>query len=163
MDQRLPPPARTGADLYEADYYAWVRAQVDGLRMLSRSSSANLPLDLDNLADEVEDRGRSALRGVLSLIEQVLIHLLKIQLVTRVEPHRDWRREVTNSRRELREEFTPSMRFRVLEALPDRYLIARNRVISALEAEILDVESRIPEKCPWTLEQILATDDPDRV
>ncbi|MFM2042632.1 MAG: hypothetical protein RLY86_1208 [Pseudomonadota bacterium] len=163
MDHRIPDPPLTAADLYEADYYAWVLGQAAALRALAGAGGAGLPLDLENLADEVEDMGRSQLRGVLRLIEQVLIHLLKLRAAPDALPARHWRREISNFRRELRSDFTRSMRPRVLEALPDRYQIARNRTLSALEGEVADLEQRLPADCPWTLDQILSADDPDRV
>lgn len=163
MDHRLPPSTQEQAALYEADYYAWVLSQAEALRALARVGRTDLPLDLENLAEEVEDMGKSELRGVLSLIEQVMIHLLKLHAAPDARPARHWQREVANFRRELRQDLTRSMLPKVLAALPDRYLTARNRVLSALEAEIPDIDVRLPMDCPWSLERIVSADDPDRL
>jgi DNA-binding PucR family transcriptional regulator len=66
------------AILYDKDFYAWTRAQADALRRLA-SERWNGPLDLEHLAEEVEDLGRSELSTVRSQLERVLEHLLKLE------------------------------------------------------------------------------------
>jgi hypothetical protein len=57
---------------YEVDVYAWVRAQIHVLR-----ASAWSPLDIEHLADEIADVGRSESHALTSALGVVLLHLLK--------------------------------------------------------------------------------------
>jgi hypothetical protein len=55
------------AELYDEDFYAWSREQAAALRRLS-AERWNGPLDLEHLAEEVEDLGderRNAVRSQL--------------------------------------------------------------------------------------------------
>ena len=59
------------AKLYEEDFYLWTRNQADALRRLA-AERWNGPLDLEHLAEEVEDLGRGQLLTVLSQIERAI-------------------------------------------------------------------------------------------
>ncbi len=57
--------ARSDAQLYEDDFYAWTRARARELRRFARSRP-NLPLDLAHIAEEIADLGterRSRIRS----------------------------------------------------------------------------------------------------
>jgi len=60
--------------LYDQDYYLWLEQQVEKLR--SRQLHT---LDIDLLAEELADLGRSEKRAVRSNLTIILIHLLKYQ------------------------------------------------------------------------------------
>ena len=64
-------------DLYEHDFVAWTERQARELRALS-ANRWNGPLDLEHLAEEIEDLGRSQRHACESLLEQIIIHLLKL-------------------------------------------------------------------------------------
>ena len=69
-------------DLYRSDYYAWTRQQADELRRL-RVARLNTPLDLANLAEEIESLGRSDLRRVKSQLRRIMEHLLKLRSIAK--------------------------------------------------------------------------------
>ena len=48
----------TARELYEADFYAWTRHQARELRRL-KELRLNADLDLDHVAEEIEDLGSS--------------------------------------------------------------------------------------------------------
>ena len=50
--------------LYEEDFYAWTQQQADLLRRLPPLGNE---LDLEHIAEEIEDLGRSDLRAAQSL------------------------------------------------------------------------------------------------
>ena len=88
---------RRGQALYEQDFYAWVEEQVEALR-----SGHTQGLDIENLAEEIEDMGRSQRRAVKSALIIILIHLLKY----RYQPqHRtnSWRASIREHRRRVRD------------------------------------------------------------
>lgn len=162
MDQRMPPDAAAKA-LYDTDYYAWVQAQVEALRRLAASGRTDLPLDLENLAEEVSDLGANELHKAESLLEQILIHLLKLLAAPDHQAARHWRREVAAFRVQLvKRHWTGTLRRKVAEGFADTWFIARTRAVSALEADIPDIEARLPRDCPWTLDEIVAAPAPDR-
>ena len=70
------------AKLYDEDFYAWTRAQAEALRRLA-GEHWNGPLDLEHLAEEVEDLGKSQRHAVESLIERIIEHLLKLEYSSR--------------------------------------------------------------------------------
>jgi hypothetical protein len=57
---------------YDADFYAWTQAQAQALQ-----SKDWLALDLEHLAEEIDDLGVSIRKGLVSQLERLLLHLLK--------------------------------------------------------------------------------------
>ncbi len=84
------------------DYLAWTRHQAAELRRL-QALRMNLPvdLDLDRLAEEVEDLGNQALDVVEGLLVQVILHLLKLEWSTDPLPRAHWRKELKAHRSRL--------------------------------------------------------------
>ena len=66
-------------ELYERDFYAWTQDQAALLRAWPEALRPNA-LDLNHLAEEIEDLGRSQRRAARSLLLQVIQHLLKLRL-----------------------------------------------------------------------------------
>lgn len=60
--------------LYEEDYFAWLREQAAALRRLAQDRR-DLPNDLDvnQIAEEIEDVGKSEFRSTRSFIRNILI------------------------------------------------------------------------------------------
>lgn len=63
---------QTLSQLYEQDYFSWLEVTAQLLRSGDLSE-----LDRKNLAEEIEDMGRSEKRAVESNLKIVLMHLLK--------------------------------------------------------------------------------------
>ena len=62
--------------LYEQDFLMWTQAQGEALRRAG-DAGLNASLDWENLAEEVESLGRSERNRVRSLVQQIVVHLLK--------------------------------------------------------------------------------------
>jgi hypothetical protein len=60
-------------ELYEHDYYAWIREQVRALREHRIED-----IDFENVAEEIEDLGKSEKRSVENHLETMLLHALKL-------------------------------------------------------------------------------------
>jgi hypothetical protein len=137
------------SDLYQADFAAWSQAQASALR---RRSTAGL--DWDNIAEEIESLGRSERREIRSRLEILLIHLLK----WRFQPDRrsvSWEASIEEARRRIEDVLAdnPSLRAVPAEALAGAYRLAvLSKTIRRLELE------RLPQACPWTVDQVLAAD-----
>ena len=70
-------------ELYEQDFFLWAKEQAAALRLAKNS---NLPLDWENLAEEIESLGKSDRRELRSQIRRILRHLLKLEASPSVEP-----------------------------------------------------------------------------
>lgn len=144
----------TVKDSYETDFFAWTRETAEKIRKGDFST-----IDLEALAEEVEDLGRHDRREIRSRIKQILIHLLK----WRFQPgyRRDfgessWRTSIQNQRGELLDvlEESPSLR----RFLPDSIAEAYPKAVAGAAKESGLPAWTFPGESPWTLEQILDED-----
>ena len=71
--------------LYKDDFYAWTRDQAQALRRPTEARW-NGPLDLEHLADEVEELGMQARNAVRSQLLRILEHALKLEYSPAAEP-----------------------------------------------------------------------------
>lgn len=65
--------------LYEQDFLRWTEQQADTLRAAGESGT-NLPLDWENLAEEIESLGRRDRFELSSRIATIIEHLLKLEI-----------------------------------------------------------------------------------
>ncbi|HEY1260607.1 MAG TPA: DUF29 domain-containing protein [Stellaceae bacterium] len=86
--------------LYEEDFVAWSKQQAEALRAAARTGS-NQRLDWENLAEEVEDLGRSVRRGLRSQLTRIIHHLLKLQFSPAENRRRGWKSSVREARSEV--------------------------------------------------------------
>jgi hypothetical protein len=149
----------TTADLYETDFIAWTESQAKALRAL-RASRWNEPLDLEHLAEEIEDLGRSQRHACESLLEQITIHLLKLRCSMRGEPRAHWANEIDLFRNELQRRMTATIRQHLATGLDAHYQAAARLTARAMAREEPDTEPDIPGECPWSLDEILSSDEP---
>ena len=61
---------------YDSDLVLWAEDQVRALRDASRAR-VNLPIDWENVAEEIEALGKSQARELASRIRTILVHLIK--------------------------------------------------------------------------------------
>jgi hypothetical protein len=136
---------------YEADILTWSDCQADLLRRVGAGEKVNDQVDWENVAEEIEDVGRSQLHGVESLLVHALRHMLKAEAWPLCRDAPSWRADAIDFRRQARRRFVPSMRQRIdvvslyadaLAALPDT----------------VDGEQPlpVPAECPVTLDELLA-------
>ncbi len=95
--------------LYERDILAWSQNQADLLRRLGRGERVN-DVDWTNVAEEIEDVGRSELHSVESFLTLMLLHLLKLHAWPTNEASGHWRGEIVGFQIGVNRRFTPSMR-----------------------------------------------------
>ncbi|HYH39025.1 MAG TPA: DUF29 domain-containing protein [Azospirillum sp.] len=143
---------------YDEDFYAWTMEQATRLREAG-ASGANLPLDWENLAEEIESMGRNDRRGVTSHLATVIEHLLKLEHSPAAEPRRGWMLSVRNARREaeklLRE--SPSLKAKLPDILADAWKDGREDASDGLVTDSVPAAD-LPKDCPYTLEQVRAPD-----
>ena len=141
--------------LYEEDFYAWTQQQAELLRRLPPLGNE---LDLEHIAEEIEDLGRSDLRTAQSLCQHIIEHFLKIEYSGLKHPLDHWRDEIVEWRVQLEQVVTRSILAKL--DLPDRYRVAL-RLVRQLERDVPGLSGRLPAECPYTLEQILGSGDED--
>lgn len=98
--------------LYEQDFFRWTQQQADALRRLGRAGTI-LPLDWENLAEEVESLGRSEQRELRSRLSTIIDHLLKLEYSSATDPRADWMDTIDRERQEIVESLlmdSPSLR-----------------------------------------------------
>ena len=145
------------ATLYETDFYGWTQDQAAKLRKLL-NERANLDLDFENIAEEIDSMGRSDRRELRSELARVIEHLLKLGESTLWEPRRQWTNSVDSGRDSLQELFerSPSLFAARHDELADAYAkaarrLGRNHVELGMD--------KPPRVCPYDLDdQILNAD-----
>jgi hypothetical protein len=141
--------------LYEEDFYAWTQQQAELLRRLPPVGNE---LDLEHIAEEIEDLGRSDLRAAQSLCQHIIEHFLKLEYSGLKEPLDHWRDEIVEWRVQLEQVLTRSIQAKL--NLPARYQTAL-RLVRRLERDVPGLFARLPTECPYTFEQIRGNGDED--
>jgi hypothetical protein len=132
---------------YKTDFFAWTQEQSALIRAKRWSE-----IDVEHLADEIEDMGKSERRALESRLEILLMHLLKWQ-VQKDRRSNSWRRTIKDQRRRLEKLLSenPSLKAELLEFVEDVYPSA---IVAAANETGLDDEN-FPANCPYSVEQIL--------
>jgi hypothetical protein len=107
---------------YDDDFYAWTQYQAEVLRTMRRTDNR---LDRDNLAEEVEDLGKSERNAVRSQIVRILEHLLKLEYSPAGDPRFDWIASIIEARQALADRISATLRRDAETALPVLYSRAR--------------------------------------
>jgi len=141
--------------LYDEDFYAWTQEQAELLR---RGRAGANDLDIEHIAEEIEDLGKSELHACQSLCEHIIEHLLKLEHSGLDEPTRHWRKEIVEWRVQLERKLTRSILAKL--ELKERYHYAL-RLLRSFEDEAPGLMQRIPAECPYTLDQIVGSGDED--
>src|SRR6266481_229330 len=96
----------TPDSLYEEDFYAWTRQQAELLRRLPTIGNE---CDPEDIAEEIEDLGRSELRAAQSLCEHIMEDFLKLEYSGLDEPAEHWVDEIVEWRLKLEKILTRSI------------------------------------------------------
>lgn len=139
--------------LYDSDFYAWTQQQAELLRKL-RTTGTQFPehIDLDHVAEEIEDMGKSQLDSVESQIENIFVHVLKSVSVPDAAPARKWHLEADRFSTDLLRRFTNAMRQRLDLDRTWRLAVRRARV------DLNAYEDHLPRQCPFDLGELVDED-----
>jgi hypothetical protein len=136
------------ATTYENDIVAWAKEQAYLLRSGKLSA-----IDIEHIAEEIEDVGKSEQRELASRMAVLLSHLLKWQY----QPERQsgsWQRTIKEQRKAIarRLKNTPSLKASINdpEWLEDAWGDAISITINETGM------ASFPESCPWTIENVLS-------
>jgi hypothetical protein len=148
--------------LYDEDFVRWTEEQAAALR---RVKGSNLPLDWENLAEEIESLGKSDRRELRSQITRILRHLLKLEASSAAEPRAGWRVTIREARAEIESvlEDSPSLR-REAQAMITKQIRAAAELASddlGHHGEPIDAIQARLDKEHYTPEQVLGDWLPD--
>jgi hypothetical protein len=136
---------------YDADFFEWTQSTAEMIRQGRLAE-----VDLEHVAEEIEDMGKRDRREVRSRLIVLIAHLLKWQVQPELRAGSSWQATVREQRKPLRLvlEDSPSLRRIPREEL---FPIFRSAVEEAVEETGLSAD-RFPSSCPYTAEQILDGD-----
>jgi uncharacterized protein DUF29 len=140
--------------LYEHDALAWAEQQAELLRRLAAGERLNARIDWPHVIEEVRDVGLSELRACQSLLQQAMVHLLKLHAWPDSPSAAHWRDEAGTFLDDAARRFTPAMRQRL--DLDELFAKALRRARTALGDH--RVANELPKVCPFTLDALLDAD-----
>lgn len=118
---------------YDTDLALWAESQARALRHAGHAGT-NLPIDWQNVAEEIEALGKSQARELASRLRTILVHLIKLQASPATEPRGGWRETIAEQRSEIERviEDSPSLRQAVDRLITREIGPARRQVAAAL-------------------------------
>lgn len=149
-EQRPPGPS------YDDDFYAWTQYQAEVLRSMPAPDNR---FDRENVAEELEDLGKSERNAIRSEVRRILEHFLKLAHSPAVDPRYGWMGSVTAARAELDQRISATIRRDLEHEVPRLYRLARKQAeLSLREYGEIGAINSLPIQCPYSLDQILAED-----
>ena len=136
--------------LYDTDFDAWAQAQAAALRAKHWAI-----LDIEHLAEEVEELRKSERKAVRSQLRRLMSHLLKWQHQPRRRSD-SWLDTITDARRLLADDLEDSAN--VARELPALAAWAYPRARREAAKDTRLPLASFPEACPWPLERVLDED-----
>ena len=132
---------------YEQDYAGWAE---DTAKAIEEGRWSEI--DREALADEVLSLSRSDRWAIVSMLEVLLVHLLKCQYQPGQKPG-SWDNTIAVHRLNLarRLDDSPSLRARSAELIADAYKTARLESATQTRLKV----STFPETCEWSVEEVL--------
>ena len=137
---------RAGTGLYERDFHAWAFEQAAKVR-------AGEPLDVENVAEELEGLGKSQRQQLVNRLAILITHRLKWEF----QPSNcsnGWLATMREQQERIRRllEKNPSLQPLLAESIQD----AHDFAITMASQETGIVEQEFPEKCPYSFEELMA-------
>jgi hypothetical protein len=142
--------------LYDTDFAEWTAHTAELLRQGKFDE-----VDLEHVAEEIEDMGKRDFRAVESQLRRMLVHLIK----QKIPPERDgtsWQGSIANAQEELLAVIrdSPSLRRRLSCEIAHVYTGAVRIALLETGSAGRRGDLGIPDQCPFTLSQLMDS-DPD--
>jgi hypothetical protein len=138
---------------YERDYYGWIQDNVRAMRERRFKG-----VDWPNVAEELEDMGKSERRALRSQLARLITRLLKwrYQAEARRLSQHSWRITIVHARKTVRELVQESPSFK--PHLQQLFSAAYDDALAQAVGETNLPEQTFPAASPWTLDQVMADD-----
>jgi hypothetical protein len=136
--------------LYEIDDSQWLEETV---KLLKNQQFKDI--DWENLIEELEDLGKEKKNAVVSLLEQVIRHLLLLEYWPSEREYNQvhWQEEIYNFRIQLKRRLTTNLRNYLESELNSIYQDALGFVQIKTQKTV-----KFPPDCPYSLDQLLDID-----
>ena len=143
--------ATPGKTLYDTDFAEWSARMAELLR-----AGRMAEVDLEHVAEEIEDLGKRDRWAVSSQMLRLLLHQIK----RRIQPEREtagWRCCIVNSRERIARilKDSPSLVGYLEQELNDIYVRAARGAVFETGVK----PASLPDRCPFTLDQLLGEFD----
>ncbi len=138
----------TAKELYDHDFVEWTRSNAALLR-----AGRFDEIDFEHIAEEIEDMGASHERELGSRLRVLLAHLLKLRMEPGSRATQVWMATVKVQRYEIRQLLrrAPSLQRGVEEEVAAVFGLAVSSAAAGTELP----ETKFPETCPFSIDQIL--------
>jgi Domain of unknown function DUF29 len=141
------------APRYDDDFFAWTQHQAMVLRTMGVTDNR---FDRENVAEEIEDLGRSERDAVRSQIRRIIEHLLKLAYSPAEQPRFDWMASIVEARATLGDKISATLRRDVENMLSKLYEDGRDRAELGLRSHgEMQAADNLPSECPYTIDDIL--------
>jgi len=143
--------------LYDEDFLLWTAHQATALhRLAAARTNLGADLDLDHLAEEIEDLGNRHKNAAESALARIFEHLVKLQHSPSPYPRRLWRQSVARQRDRIARllKDSPSLKPYLPTVVQDAYDQAR-RYVTLGESGREGWTGSLPPEPPYTLDQLL--------
>ncbi len=140
-------PASVRKELeYEKDFSNWANNQA---KYLKRGEFEKL--DMGNLIEEIADLSKREKQRLISYLEVLLMHMLKVKY-QKTKQTGSWDRSIKVASHKVQKTLSenPSLKAKLKDIVDDAYFSARLEAANETELD----ENIFPEKCPWTLKEI---------
>jgi hypothetical protein len=137
---------------YDDDFFAWTQHQAMVLRTMAVADDR---FDRENLAEEIEDLGRSERDAVRSQFR----HFLKLAYSPAEQPRFDWMASIVEARAILGDKTSPTLRRDAETMLARLYQDGRHRAELRLRSPgEMQAADNPPAECPYSLDDICRED-----
>ncbi|HVC63786.1 MAG TPA: DUF29 domain-containing protein [Acetobacteraceae bacterium] len=146
---------------YDTDLALWAEDQARALRDAGHAGT-NLPIDWENVAEEIESLGKSQGRELASRIAVILLHLIKLEASPADAPRIGWQETVAQQRGDIERVLADSPSLRpAIPMMIDKEL-GRAKRVAALALADYGEQPRVDlGGLRYTAEQVLGDWFPD--
>jgi hypothetical protein len=148
----------SSAQLYEEDFVRWTEEQAAVLREAAKLGT-NLPLDWENLAEEIDSLGRSQRHELRSRIATIIEHLIKLRQSLATDARSGWMDTIDRERDdiELLLRDSPSLRPEVARVIAEEGPRALRRAHRSLlrHDELASAAAALSVGADFTEQQVL--------
>ncbi len=138
---------------YEEDVIAWSAEQAS----LLRSGQLTL-VDIEHIAEEIEDMGSEKKFALQSLFTKIIVHLFMLEFSPATDPRNKWIGEIANFRTDAiaRIDDTPSLKHFADGLFEKSWKYAGKEVKARFST--YNESADVPDECPYTMDQVLNMD-----
>jgi hypothetical protein len=141
---------------HDDDFYGWSQQQAAALRRLAARVDVPNDLDLEHVAEEIEDVGNAQRSSVESFIGLILVHLLKAASVDDNALRTYWHAEIVRFHGNIVSRFSKSMRQDIDMARLWRQALKEARLALASHGQKMAISPK--SACPLEVDEFIGED-----